>query len=111
MERPKPNEGYALENDVSTVIIPDSSEKVNTSDAKNREVMRKHSLVDKYIEDDDSSKGVEVDIKYSLSGKSLEQAKGYRMRVDSWDGETEGFAFVIGDTPTYLSELAIGEKR
>ena len=31
-ERPKPNEGYAQENDVSTHSIPDSGEKINLSD-------------------------------------------------------------------------------
>ena len=35
MERPKPNEGYAQKNDISTYSITSIKEKINTSDEKN----------------------------------------------------------------------------
>ena len=35
LERPKPNEGYAQKNDISTYSIPPTDEKINTSDEKN----------------------------------------------------------------------------
>ena len=35
-ERPKPNEGYALENDISNDSIHDSSKKVNKENEKNK---------------------------------------------------------------------------
>ncbi len=34
----------------------------------------------------------------------------YKKRLASWDGQTEGFSFVLGITPTYLSEMKIGER-
>jgi len=49
LERPKPNERYALENDVSSIIITDSAEKINPFDEKSLSEMRggKLSLRDK----------------------------------------------------------------
>ena len=35
LERPKPNEGYAQKNDISTYSIPPNDQKINTSDEKN----------------------------------------------------------------------------
>ena len=59
-ERPKPNEGYAQENDVSTHSIPDSGEKSNLSD----EISNLHGL-ESSINKKESSSQYLADLKKS----------------------------------------------
>ena len=35
----------------------------------------------------------------------------YQKLLDSWDGQTEGFSFVIGDTPAYFSNLEVKGRK
>ncbi len=49
--------------------------------------------------------------RFAISQKNEEQISNYQKRIDSWDGQTEGFSFVMGDTPTYLSEIEVSGKR
>ena len=51
------------------------------------------------------------DVRHAFNQKTLEQMDNYRKRIDAWDGKTEGFAFVMGDAPAYLSELEVSGKK
>ena len=35
----------------------------------------------------------------------------YQKRIEAWDGKTEGFSFVLGESPEYLSEITINGKK
>ena len=39
------------------------------------------------------------------------QTQNYKKRIDAWDGKTEGFSFVIGDVPEYLSEIEVDDNK
>ena len=39
------------------------------------------------------------------------QIENFQKRIDAWDGKTEGFSFVMGDTPSYLSQIEINGKK
>ena len=47
------------------------------------------------------------EVKYSKKN-ALEN---YQKRIDAWDGKTEGFSFVLGESPEYLSEITISGKK
>ena len=49
--------------------------------------------------------------KWSISDKNLSYATNFQKRIEAWDGSTEGFSFVIGETPLYLSNIEVGGKR
>ena len=53
----------------------------------------------------------ESERKYSISEKNKIHADNFQKRIDAWDKKTEGFAFVIGETPSYLSELDVSGKK
>ena len=45
------------------------------------------------------------------AAKTDKTSVAFRKRIEAWDGKTEGFAFVIGETPSYLSDIDIkGQK-
>ena len=39
------------------------------------------------------------------------QIDNFQKRIEAWDGKTEGFSFVMGDTPSYLSKIEINGKK
>lgn len=49
--------------------------------------------------------------RYSISKKNQIYADNYQKRIDSWDGETEGFSFIMGETPSYLSSIEINGSK
>ena len=53
----------------------------------------------------------EYERKYSISEKNKTHADNFQKRIDAWDKKTEGFAFVMGETPSYLSELDVSGKK
>ena len=46
-----------------------------------------------------------------FSQRTSEQIALYRKRLDAWDGKTEGFSFVMGDTPEYLANLEVMGRK
>ena len=43
--------------------------------------------------------------------KKKDYVGAFQKHVDAWDGTTEGFSFVMGETPSYLSELMVSGKK
>ena len=63
-------------------------------------------------------------MKKAIEGANVDRAEGavfseknksyiqtFWKRIDAWDGDTEGFSFVMGETPMYLSELEVQGKK
>lgn len=52
-------------------------------------------------------------IRYSLKDDDkISISKGeLQKRIETWDGRTEGFAFVIGETPSFISKIEVQGKK
>ena len=73
--------------------IPDSSENVNS-------LTQKSSL--------STSDPFKYESHHALSDS---QIVSYQNRLDSWDGEKEGFSFAMGTTSTVISNLEVDGKK
>ena len=58
-----------------------------------------------------SFKKKEQDTQELLSQKDIKYIEIFNKQFDAWDGKTEGFAFVLGETPSYLSSLEVDGKK
>lgn len=98
---------YDADSDFSTAVvfspeqIKSASDNIGTFDRSNPDV--RYDLAAK-----ESAEDVQ---KYDISSKNAEYARKFSQRLDMWDGQTEGFAFVLGETPAYLAQLETGGKK
>ena len=74
LERPKPNEGYAQKNDISTYSISPTDEKINTSDEKNSKPLNDEDLPIA----DNNEKHSQDELRAELEAKVANVVNNYR---------------------------------
>ncbi len=67
----------------------------------------------KQTSEEETSKALRFDLKTDVEKEKrvLDQINAYQKRIDTWDGKTEGFSFVLCETPEQISELEINNKK
>lgn len=99
----------------STHSIPDPAGNVNSSSKNNSKEAKAEAMRDAEEAltrtNDENMQVTDNSEEHSVSEKNKAYAENFQKRIDAWDGKTDGFAFVLGETPSYLSELEVNGKR
>ena len=93
---PQPTSETSFDSNATNDSIPDSEKKVKSS--------RENSLTDET--------GARKTKTVPVSRGQMEKAREvFQKRLEAWDRKTDGFAFVMGETPSYLSDLEVQGKK
>lgn len=104
---PTPESEWSMNTNPSVVSIPESEQKVNIK-TKNSE--KNSSKAAKETLESANAENVGVNAGTSSTVETA-QSTSFRNKIDAWDGKTEGFAFILGNTSTAIANIEVKGKK